>query len=85
MKEITNNQLENIVLFDKLEQENKNLKSDLAYERTMLDNVKAEYDVLQEINEKLNERIKELEERLDNKEKVNKQLREELGKLVMKQ
>ena len=64
--------------YKKLEEENIKLKSDLAYERTMLDNVKAEYENLQEINEKLKERIKELEERLDNKEKVNKSLREEL-------
>ena len=28
-------------------------------------------------------RVEELEERLDNKEKVNKQLREDIGKLVM--
>ena len=40
---------------------------------------------LREENKKLKEKVKQLEERLDNKEKVNKQLREELGKLVMKE
>ena len=32
-----------------LEEENKNLKSDLAFERTMLDNVRAEYKSLQNV------------------------------------
>ena len=35
---------------EQLEEENKKLKSDLAYERTMLDNVRAEYDSLQNVN-----------------------------------
>ena len=68
-----------------LEQENKKLKKDLAFKETMLDNVSAEYDSLQNIIRKLNRRIKELEQCnlnlqtwIDNKEKVNKQLREEL-------
>ena len=34
-------------------QENEKLKSDLAYERTMLDNVRAEYNSLQEVIKKL--------------------------------
>lgn len=38
-----------------LEEENKKLKSDLAYERTMLDNVRAEYKSLQNVNAKLKE------------------------------
>ena len=36
-----------------LEEENKNLKSDLAFERTMLDNVRAEYKSLQNVIKKL--------------------------------
>lgn len=38
-----------------LEEENKKLKSDLAYERTMLDNVRAEYKSLQNVIKKLKE------------------------------
>jgi len=40
---------------------------------------------LEQENRKLKERIRFLEQWLDNKEKVNKSLREEIGKLVMKQ
>ena len=36
-----------------LEEENKKLKSDLAFERTMLDNVRAEYKSLQNVIKKL--------------------------------
>ena len=36
-------------------EENKKLKSDLAFERTMLDNVRAEYENLQDVNKKLKE------------------------------
>ena len=36
----------------------------------------------EEENRKLKEKIKELEERLDNKEKVNKQLREEIQQRI---
>ena len=43
----------------RLEEENKKLKSDLAFERTMLDNVKAEYKSLQDINKKLKEENEE--------------------------
>ena len=71
-----------------LELENKKLKSDLAFERTMLDNVKAEYESSLNIIRKLNRRIKELEQCnlnlqtwIDNKEKVNKSLREENKRL----
>ena len=39
------------------EEENKKLKSDLAFKNTMLDNVKAEYDSLQNVNKKLNEEL----------------------------
>ena len=35
--------------------------------------------------DRLRERIRFLEQCLDNKEKVNKQLREDIGKLVMKE
>lgn len=38
---------------EQLEEENKKLKSDLAYERTMLDNVRAEYKSQVNINKKL--------------------------------
>ena len=41
----------------KLEEENKKLKEDLAYERTMLDNVRAEYESLQNVNRKLKEDV----------------------------
>lgn len=44
-----------------LEEENKKLKSDLAYERTMLDNVRAEYKSLQNVKEKLNIKVASLE------------------------
>ena len=44
-----------------LAKENENLKSDLAFERTMLDNVKAEYKSLQNVNKKLNEKIERWE------------------------
>ena len=44
-----------------LEEENKKLKSDLAFERTMLDNVRAEYkslqNVIKNLKEKANERL----------------------------
>ena len=84
----------------KLKEENKKLKEELdkfseAYKRYR-DYEKEElsescYDFARE-NDKLKEekkvlldKVKQLEERLDNKEKVNKQLREDIGKLVMKQ
>ena len=61
-----------------LEEENKKLKSDLAYERTMLDNVKAEYKSLQNVIKKLKEKVRFLEECLDRKEKLNEKYRKEL-------
>ena len=71
-----------------LEQENKKLKKDLAFKKTMLDNVSAEYESSLNIIRKLNKRIKELElcnlnlqTWIDNKEKVNKSLREENKRL----
>ena len=61
--------------------QNKKLKSDLAFKNTMLDNVSAEYESSQDFIKKLNERIRFLEQCLDNKEKVNKSLREENQRL----
>ena len=52
-----------------LKEENKSLKNEL------MEDMKTET--------KLNERIRFLEQCLDNKEKVNKSLREEIDKLVM--
>ena len=60
---------------------NEKLKSDLAFKNTMLDNVSAEYDSSQDVIKKLKERIRFLEQCLDNKEKVNKSLREENKRL----
>ena len=40
-----------------LEEENKKLKSDLAFERTMLDNVRAEYKSLQNVIKNLKEEL----------------------------
>ena len=65
---------------DNIEQ-NKKLKSDLAFKNTMLDNVSAEYESSQDVIKKLEERIRFLEQCLDNKEKVNKSLREENKRL----
>ena len=61
--------------------QNKKLKSDLAFKNTMLDNVSAEYESSQDVIKKLEERIRFLEQCLDNKEKVNKSLREENKRL----
>ena len=66
---------------EELEEQNKKLKSDLAFKNTMLDNVSAEYDSSQDVIKKLEERIRFLEQCLDNKEKVNKSLREENKRL----
>ena len=56
---MTKDQLKKFIV--ELEEENKKLKSDLAFERTMLDNVKAEYDSLQNVNKKLNIKVSSLE------------------------
>ena len=89
----TNSELWNVIEWlkeqnKKLSEENGQLKSDLAFERTMLDNVSAEYESSLNIIRKLNKRIKELElcnlnlqTWIDNKEKVNKSLREENKRL----
>ena len=65
----------------KLSEENGQLKSDLAFKNTMLDNVSAEYESSQDVIKELQERIRFLEQCLDNKEKVNKSLREENKRL----
>lgn len=53
-----------------LEEENKKLKSDLAFKNTMLDNVKAEYENLQEINENLKDKVGELEKEIEELNKM---------------
>ena len=62
---------------DLLREENRSLKKE---------NKRLMSDLITTIEERDNniKRVEELEERLDNKEKVNKQLREDIGKLVMK-
>jgi cell division septum initiation protein DivIVA len=50
--------------------ENKKLKSDLAFERTMLDNVRAEYKSLQDIIKKLKDRIDVLYEFIERNDKL---------------
>lgn len=57
----------------RLEEENKKLKSDLAFERNMLDNVGAEYKSLQNV-------IKELKEEL----RYYKEKSEFLNKVIVK-
>jgi len=54
---MTKDQLKKFIV--ELEEENKKLKSDLAFERTMLDNVRAEYKSLQNVNKKLKEENEE--------------------------
>ena len=75
----TNSELWNVIEW--LKEQNKKLKSDLAFKNTMLDNVSAEYDSSQDFIKELKERIRFLEQCLDNKEKVNKSLREENKRL----
>lgn len=65
-----------------LEEENRKLKSDLAFERTMLDNVRAEYKSLQNVIKKLKEEVRFLEECLDRKEKLNEKYRKEIDTYV---
>ena len=72
---------DNIKQNKKLSEKNGQLKSDLAFKNTMLDNVSAEYESSQDVIRKLKERIRFLEQCLDNKEKVNKSLREENKRL----
>ena len=68
-----------------LREENKKLKSDLAFERTMLDNVKAEYKSQVEINKKLKEKQKILDkencELIDENVELKKE-NEELKKYI---
>ena len=67
---------------DEFREENKNLKSDLAYERTMLDNVRAEYKSLQNVIKKLKDRINELIWKIDQLEEENENLRKDLFHLT---
>jgi cell division septum initiation protein DivIVA len=46
----------------------------------MLDNVRAEYKSLQNVNKKLNEKVRFLEECLDRKEKLNEEYRKQIDK-----
>ena len=72
----------------RLREENRKLKEKLSEITMVADDEKQSIEhilELEEENKKLKERVNQLEERLDNKEKVNKQLREDIGKLVMKQ
>ena len=57
----------------------KKLKSDLAYERTMLDNVRAEYKSLQNVKEKLNIKVASLEWEIKWLNYTIEKLREELS------
>lgn len=73
--------------YKRLEEENRKLKSReeklLAYYKWYVDkehNLTEVEDIITE-NIKLKEKVKELEERLDNKEKLNKSYREEIDKL----
>ena len=80
-----------------LESENKLYKAELEARLDKIKKLEQERDYFKEQailwrndykneyeeNRKLKERVNQLEERLDNKEKVNKQLREDIGKLVM--
>jgi chromosome segregation ATPase len=68
--------------YKELENQNKKLKSDLAFERTMLDNVRAEYKSLQNVIKKLDEKVRFLEECLDRKEKLNEKYRKEIENYV---
>lgn len=56
-KKLTEKYIKNVLDTDL---ENKMLKADLAYERTMLDNVQAEYKSLQKIIKKMEEENEEL-------------------------
>lgn len=62
---------------EELEEENKKLKSDLAFERTMLDNVRAEYKSLQNVNKKLNIKVASLEWEIKWLNSVIEKLKEE--------
>jgi len=68
---------------EELEQENKKLKEERDFFKEQAILWRKDYKNEYEENKKLNERIRFLEQCLDNKEKVNKSLREEIGKLVM--
>lgn len=48
----------------KLSEKNGQLKKDLAFKETMLDNVKAEYENLQDINKKLKAELERIKQRV---------------------
>ena len=77
-KNLKNELMEDMKTETKLNEEIKKLKSDLAYERTMLDNVKAEYDVLQEEVRKLKSDLWTVIEERDKAFKKIEKLKEEL-------
>ena len=60
-----------------LREENKKLKSDLAFKNTMLDNVSAEYDCLQDVIKKLKEELEKSKECWKFRQEENKKLKEE--------
>ena len=67
---------------NKLEQENKKLKAENEYRNKIVDIIpQDEKSVAEETIQDLQERIRFLEQCLDNKEKVNKSLREENKRL----
>ena len=80
---------------DELEEENKELKSELDYVRTIKDSAEKTLKELREENKKLKwieaqlykenkqlkERVDTLELRLDNKEKLNEEYRKQIDKL----
>lgn len=66
-----------------LEKENKKLKLTLEQMENTCKDYLNDRDTLREENKSLKERIRFLEECLDNKEKVNKSLREELNKMML--
>lgn len=68
---------------NELRKENKNLKLTIEQMENTCKDYLNDRDTLREENRKLKEKIRFLEQCLDNKEKVNKQLREDIGKLVM--
>ena len=74
-----------VVPFVYTEEEYKKLEEERDFFKEQAILWRNDYKNEYEENKNLKERVKQLEERLDNKEKVNKQLREDLGKLVMKE
>lgn len=74
-----------VVPFVYTEEEYKKLEEERDFFKEQAILWRNDYKNEYEGNRKLKEEIRFLEQCLDNKEKVNKSLREEIGKLVMKQ